>query len=99
MVSDSAHPKMRKFLGAGEKTKISHFIRWFCVKDKLLGQKSERRVYCPDTDGLLKVSAQSEWWFSMQPPAPPHKKKNGKFPLSGRERQNFKFYWFYLSKR
>ena len=78
MVSDSAYPKMVKFLGAGEKRKISNFIGWFCVKDKLLGQKTERTIYCPDTDGLLKVSAQSEWWFPIQPPSPPsppHKKK------------------------
>ena len=41
-VSDSAHPKMVKFLGAGEKTKILNFIVWFFVKNKLLGQKIER---------------------------------------------------------
>ena len=97
MVSNSAHPKLVKFLGAGEKTKISNFIGWFCVKDKLLGQKAERTVHCPDTDGLLKASAQSEWWFPIHPllPVPP---KKGEFPLSGREGQNFKFYWFVLSK-
>ena len=60
MVSDSAYLKKVKFLGPGEKSKISNFIGWFCVKDKLLGQKTETTVYCPDTDGLLKVSAQSE---------------------------------------
>ena len=70
---------MVKFLGAGKKTKISNFIGWFCIKDKLLGQKAERAVYCPDTEGLLKFSAQSEWWFPMQLPTPPPlllKKKN-----------------------
>ena len=51
MVSDSGYPKMVKFLGADEKTKISNFIGWFRVKDKLLEQKTERTVYCPDTDG------------------------------------------------
>ena len=52
---------MVKFLGAGEKAKISNSIDWFCVKDKLLGQKTEIIVYCPDTDWLLKVSAQSKF--------------------------------------
>ena len=55
------------FLRAGEKTKISNFILWFYVKDKLLRQKTERVVYCPETEGLLKVSAQSEGWFPIQP--------------------------------
>ena len=67
MVSGFSLPKNVKFLGASEKTKISNFIGWFCVKDKLLGQKTERTVYCPDTHGLLKVSAQSEWWFPICP--------------------------------
>ena len=60
--------KLVNFLQADKKTKISNFIGLFCVKDKLLGQKTERAVYCPDTEGLLKVSAQSEWWFPIQPP-------------------------------
>ena len=53
---------MGEFLSADKKTKISHFIGWFCVKDKLLGEKTERAVYCPDTEGLLKVSTISESW-------------------------------------
>ena len=69
---------MVKFLGAGKKTKISNFIGWFCINDKLLGQKAERAVYCPDTEGLLKFSAQSEWWFPMQPPFPSCSKKKKK---------------------
>ena len=93
MVSNSAPQKLVNFLRAGEKTKISNFIGWFCVKDKLLGQKTERAVYCPDTEGLLKVSAQSEWWFPIQ------LSKIGEFPSSRREGQNFKFYWLVLSKR
>ena len=44
-----------KFVGAGEKTKISNFIGWFCLKDILLEQKIDRTVSCPDTEGLLKV--------------------------------------------
>ena len=43
---------MVKFLGAGEKAELSNDISWFCVKDKLLGQKAERSVYCPDTEVL-----------------------------------------------
>ena len=58
---------MVKFLRADEKTKISNFIGWFCVKGKLLGQETNRTVYCRDTHELLKVSAQSEWWFPIQP--------------------------------
>ena len=51
------------------------------IKDKLLAQETERTVYCPDTDGLLKVSAQSEWWFPIQPPSPPPIKKGSKFQI------------------
>ena len=36
VVSNSAYPKMVKFLRAGEKVKISNFIGWFCLTDKLL---------------------------------------------------------------
>ena len=54
------------FVGAGEKAKISNFVGWFCLKDKLLGQKTYTAVSCPDTEGLLKVSAKSEWLFSIQ---------------------------------
>ena len=50
------------------KLKISNFVSLFYVKDKLLGQKTERAVYYCDTEGIWKVSAQSEWWFPIQPP-------------------------------
>ena len=34
----------------------------------MLGQKTDIAFYCPDTEeGLLKVSAQSEWWLPIQP--------------------------------
>ena len=56
-----------------ENQNFSNFIGWFCVKDKLLGQKIERTVYFSDTDGLLKVSAQYEWWFPIQPTPSPKK--------------------------
>ena len=51
-----------KFFRAGEKVKIWNFIGWFCLKDKLLGQKTDTAVYCPHTEGLWKVSAKSESW-------------------------------------
>ena len=52
-----------KFVGAGKRDKISNFIGWFCLKDILLEQKSERTVSCPDTEGLSKVSVKSDSWF------------------------------------
>ena len=67
VVSNSAYPKMVKFLRAGEKVKISNIIGCFCVKDKLLEQNFDTAVSCPDTEGLWKASAKSESWFSMQP--------------------------------
>ena len=57
---------MVKFIGAGEKAKISNFIGWFCLKNKLLEQKNDAAVSCPDTEGLLKVSAKSESCFAIQ---------------------------------
>ena len=50
------------FFWEGEKVKIWQFIGWFCVKDKLLRQKTDTAVYCPHTEGLWKVSAKSESW-------------------------------------
>ena len=58
---------MVKFLGASEEAKISNFISLFCLKDKLLGQKTDTAVSCPDTEGLWKVLAKSESWFPIQP--------------------------------
>ena len=58
---------MMKFLGVDEKAKISNFIGWFCLKDKLLEQKTAAAVFCPDTEGLWKVSAKSELSFAIQP--------------------------------
>ena len=66
MVSDSAYPKMVKFLGADEEAEISNFIGWFCLKDKLIEQKTDAAVSSPDTEGLWKVSAKPESWFSIQ---------------------------------
>ena len=57
---------MVKFLGAGEEAEISNFIGWFCLKDKLIEQKTDAAVSSPDTEGLWKVSAKSESWFSIQ---------------------------------
>ena len=58
---------MVKFLGAGEKAKISNFIGWFCLKDILLAEKLDRTVSCRDGEGLLKVSGKSDSWFLIQP--------------------------------
>ena len=66
MVSNSAYPILVKFLGAGKKAEISNFIGWFCLKDKLLGQKTDAAVSYPDTEGLWKISAKSELWFPIQ---------------------------------
>ena len=40
------------FPQAGKKSKIPNFVGWFCLKDKLLGQKTDTAVSCPDTEGL-----------------------------------------------
>ena len=53
---------MVKFLRADKKAEISNFIGWFCLKYKLLEQKIDTAVSCPDTEGLWKVSAKSELW-------------------------------------
>ena len=45
-------PKWVNFLAVGEKTKISNVIGWVCIKDKFLEQKTERAIYCPNTEGL-----------------------------------------------
>ena len=58
---------MAKFHGAAEKVKISNFIGWFCLKDKLLEEEIDTAVSCPDTEGIRKVSAKSELWFPIQP--------------------------------
>ena len=59
---------MVKFLRAGENFQISNFIGWFCLEDKLLEQKIDTSVSCPDTEGLWTVSANSESWFPIKPP-------------------------------
>ena len=67
MVSNSANTKVVKFLRAGKKAEISNFISLLCLKDKLLGQKTDRSVSSPDTEGLWKDFAKSESWFPIQP--------------------------------
>ena len=44
--------KMVTFLGASEKAKISNFVGWFCLKDKLLWQKGDTAVLFPDSERL-----------------------------------------------
>ena len=58
---------MVKFLGKGEKAEISKYIDWFCLKDKLLEQKTDTAVSSPDTEALWKALANSESWFPIQP--------------------------------
>ena len=67
MVSNSAYPEMVKFLGVGEKAEISNFIGWFCLKDKLLEQKTDVAISSPDTERLWEVSAKSQLCFAIQP--------------------------------
>ena len=81
------------FLRAGKKTKISNFIGWFCVKDKFLEQKTERAIYCPETEGYEKFQQ------NLNPGLQFSTKKLGEFSLSRGEGQNFKFHWLVLSKR
>ena len=47
--------------------KISYFLGWLCLKDKLTEQKTDTAVSCSDSEGLWKVSAKSELWFPIQP--------------------------------
>ena len=57
---------MVKFLQTGEKAKISNFIGWFRLKEKLLEEKMDTSVSCPDSKELWKISAKSEPWFPIQ---------------------------------
>ena len=50
------------FFRASKKVKILKFIGWFCLKDKLLGQKTDTAVYCPHNEGLWKISTKSKSW-------------------------------------
>ena len=59
--------KLLKFLGAGEKVKISNFFSWFWLKDKLLIKKVDLSVSCHDSEELWKVSAKSDSLFPIQP--------------------------------
>ena len=57
---------MSEFPLSRQEGQISNFIGLFCLKDKWLGKKMTQQVYCPDTEGLFKVSAKSELWFPIQ---------------------------------
>ena len=47
--------------------KISYFLCWFRIKDKLTEQKTGAAGSCFDSEGLWKVSAKSKSWFPIQP--------------------------------
>ena len=55
------------FLRGDKKVKISNFISWFCLKDKLLEQKLDTAVSCPDTEVLWKMWGKTDSWFLIQP--------------------------------
>ena len=88
VVFHSAYTKIVKFLRAGKKVKISNFIGWFCLKDKLLGQKTDtafRAMKSFSTIWILVSNSdpQNGWIFFEQ----------------ARRDQNFKFYQLVLCKR
>ena len=47
--------------------KISNFICWFWLKEKLPEQKSDTGLSCPDIEGPWKVWGDSDSWFPIQP--------------------------------
>ena len=47
--------------------KILNFIVWFRLKDKLLEEKNDTGLSCPDTEGPWKVWGDSDSWFPIQP--------------------------------
>ena len=69
---------MVKFLQTGKKVEIPNFFRWFRLKEKLLEEKMDTSVSCPDSKELWKVSAKSEPWFPIQ-----HKKNRVNFVRAG----------------
>ena len=56
----------------------SNFFGWFRLKEKLLEEKMDASVSCPDSKELRKVSAKSESWFPIQ-----HKKNWVNFLWAG----------------
>ena len=92
LVSNSDPQKWVNFLRVGEKTKISNFIGWVCVKDKFLEQKTETAIYCPNMKGYEKFQQNLNPGFQFT------SKKLSEISSSKREGQNFKFYWLVLSK-
>ena len=57
---------MVKFLRASKKVKISKFIGWFCLKDKLLEQEIDIEASRPGTEGPWKVWGKTKLWFPIQ---------------------------------
>ena len=65
-VSNSDSQKCVNFPSSRWEDQISNFIGWFCVKDKFLGQKTEREQFTVLTlfskmKTLLSNSAQKNW--------------------------------------
>ena len=55
------------WLNRARRVKISNFIGWFWLKDKLLEQKIDIAVSCSDTEGPWKVWGKTDSWFPIQP--------------------------------
>ena len=83
------------FLPAGRNftVKILNFIGWFRLKDKLLQQKNDTGLSCPDTEGPWNVWGDSDSWFPIQP-----RKKSANFvPASHRVEISNLMGWFFLN--
>ena len=61
VVSNSPKEKLVNFFPVDKRVKISNFIGWFCLKCKLLEQKTDTGVSFCDTDGLSKIWAKTGW--------------------------------------
>ena len=93
MVSNSAPKKLAEFPSAGEKVKFSNFISWFHLKDKLLEQKIDTTVSCPDTEGPWKVCGKIDSWVPIQPT-----KKSANFVPASQKVENSNFMGLFCLK-
>ena len=69
VVSNTAKKKKRLiFLQQEGRVEFSNFIGLFCLKGKLLEQKTFKRVSFYDTEGIWNVWPKTELWFPNQNP-------------------------------